>query len=275
MLGAKKKGRTLFLKGIDALGIGVPARNSFHYLRYAVDFQSVAKNRRFKEGNNGVPFPPPRLIYRVAAHFDFEQFYMSGKWGAEFIRTTLRKHGLRLEELTAILDFGCGCGRVFRHWKDLTGPELHGCDYQRPLVRWCQKNLPFGRFERNGLSSPLSYKSRTFDFIYAISVFTHLDEQGQFFWMGELERVLKDRGYLLMTVHGTTRLAELSPGELKKFLAGQPIIHQERHSGANACATYHPREYVEEVLARRLKLVEFLPGGARDANQDACLFQKA
>ena len=272
----KRPFRTLVIKVVDALKAGVPLRNSYHYFKYAADRRSVAKNRRFRKAQKagGLAFPPPRLIYRVAAHHDQEQFDRSGRWAADFIKNVLSKNGRTLEDIPAILDFGCGCGRIFRHWRDLAGPQLYGCDYQRPLVRWCRTKLGFGQFERNGLLSALSYPDRTFGLIYAISVFTHLDRQGQLFWIGELERVLEDRGYLFITVHGTTRLAELSAEEQRLFNAGQPIIHRARYSGANVCATYHPRKYIEDVLVRRLKLVEFLPGGARDANQDAYLFQK-
>ena len=215
------------------------------------------------------------MIYRVAGHFNVEHFYQSGLLSANFIAATLKKNRLDLDDLLRILDFGCGCGRVARHWQNLAGPEIHGCDYQGPLVRWCQKNLTFGRFEQNGLGTRLSYPDRNFGFIYAISVFTHLDEQSQRFWIGELSRTLMDGGYLMITVHGTTRLAELSAGEQESFRTGRPIFHLKRYSGTNVCAIYHPKMYVEEIFGREFKLMDFMPGGALDANQDVYLFRKS
>jgi len=134
--------------------------------------------------------------------------------------------------------------------------------------------LAFGRFEQNALLSPLSYPNRTFGFIYAISVFTHLDEPGQRFWVDELSRVLRAKGHLLVTVHGATRLAELSAEELDLFQSGQPVIHQKRYSGSNVCAVYHPQMYVEKIFGSAFELADFIPGGARDANQDVYLFRK-
>jgi ubiquinone/menaquinone biosynthesis C-methylase UbiE len=59
----------------------------------------------------------------------------------------------------------------------------------------------FAQFEVNGLAPPLAYEANHFDFIYALSVFTHLPESLQTAWMSELARVLKPGGYLLMTTH--------------------------------------------------------------------------
>lgn len=269
--------RSTVLKAIDALKIGVPIRDLYHYLKYCLDRHAVQKNHGYlkNKGRESPPLPTPRLIYKVAGHFDIEAFHQSGSWSANFIKTTLKKNGLDLADFPKILDFGCGCGRVAYHWQKLIGPEIFGCDYQLSLVRWCQKNLTFGRFEQNGLLSPLGYLDRTFGFIYAISVFTHLEEKSQHFWVGELSRILADKGYLLVTVHGTTRLAELSAEELKLFQAGEPIFHQKRYSGSNVCAAYHPKKYVETIFRREFQLVDFIPGGARDANQDVYLFRKS
>jgi SAM-dependent methyltransferase len=269
--------RSRVLKVIDTLKIGVPTRDLYHYLKYILNRPAVQKNRDFLKSKDKErsPFPAPRLIYKVAGHFDIEAFHQSGSWSADFITAILKKNGLKINDFPRILDFGCGCGRVTRHWQNLIGPEIHGCDYQRPLVRWCQGNLAFARFAENGLLSRLNYPDRTFGLIYAISVFTHLDEQGQHFWIGELSRTLTDGGYLMVTVHGTTRLAELSAGEQESFRSGRPIFHQKRYSGTNVCATYHPKMYVEEIFGREFKLMDFVPGGALDANQDVYLFGKS
>ncbi len=269
--------RSTVLKVIDTLKIGVPIRDLYHYLDYCLDRQAVQKNRDYLKnyGRESPPLPTPRLIYKVAGHFDIEAFHQSGSWSADLIKTTLKKNGLDIDDFPKILDFGCGCGRVVRHWRSLTRPEIHGCDYQRSLVRWCQKHLAFAHFEKNGLLSPLNFPDRAFGFIYAISVFTHLDEQGQRFWIGELSRVLMDKGFLLVTVHGTTRLCELSAEERKLFASGRPAFHQKRYSGTNVCAAYHPKPYVEDMFGRAFKLSDFVPGGARDANQDVYLFRKS
>ena len=38
---------------------------------------------------------------------------------ADLIRDVLRDDGSTIEELEVLLDWGCGCGRVLRHWSGL------------------------------------------------------------------------------------------------------------------------------------------------------------
>jgi len=108
---------------------------------------------------------------------------------------------MRLTELDAILDFGVGCGRVARHWAG-SGVDVHGCDYNPVLVEWCRRNLPHVTAASNGLDPPLSYENERFDFVYALSVFTHLTERQQRLWITELRRVTRPGGLVLFTTHG-------------------------------------------------------------------------
>jgi SAM-dependent methyltransferase len=219
--------------------------------------------------------PPANLVYLVTGQFDCEAFYKNGVVGSKCIQDVLREIGLDFTKFGKVLDFGCGCGRVMRQWKNVTGTKLYGVDYNPRLVDWCRANLPFAEFAVNASASPLNFSDGTFDFIYSISVFTHLTEQNQRFWMGELTRVLKPGGCLLITVHGTTRLHQLTPEQRGQFEAGLVVVTHSRYSGRNMCATYHPHSYVRDVLCRNLKVVAFEPGGARDANQDVFILQKA
>ena len=50
--------------------------------------------------------------------------------------------------------------------------------------------------------APLAMPADHFDFIYAISVFTHLREDYQDAWLEELARVARPDGIVLLTVHG-------------------------------------------------------------------------
>src|SRR5690242_10828438 len=61
---------------------------------------------RAAQRKTGVPVPPPRLIYLVAGSEDVRWFLESGERGAVCLRDTLGRHGIALENLGAILDFG-------------------------------------------------------------------------------------------------------------------------------------------------------------------------
>jgi SAM-dependent methyltransferase len=223
----------------------------------------------------GIPIPPGRLIHLVAGTEDVSWFLAGGAAAAAGIREVLVRNGLAIESFGAVLDFGCGAGRVLRHWSRLDGPTLVGSDYNPALVAWCRRHLPFARFEVNGLDRPLAAGDASFDFIYALSVFTHLAEPLQRFWMAELTRVLRPGGHLLITTHGASYLGQLSDDDRARFRAGHAVVRGASRQGSNDCAVFHPESYVRRVLAEGLDVVDFLPEGARgNPHQDAFLLRK-
>jgi SAM-dependent methyltransferase len=219
---------------------------------------------------DGLPVPPARLRVLVSGHPDLNWFIHSGQVAADAIREALGTAGVSMADLETMLDFGCGCGRVARHWRDFPG-TLYGTDSHPDLVRWCRDHLPFGRFSENGSEPPLPWADGALDFVYAVSVFTHLTEDAQQAWMAELARVVRSGGYLLVTAHGEAYLPDLLPAERLLFESGRVVVRNAKASGRNLCAAYHPPRAVQE-LARGLHEVVFLP--ARIIKQDLHLFLK-
>ena len=226
--------------------------------------------------NGGLPIPPGKLIYLVLGSEDVSWFLSSGKLGVESMQDILNKNGLLLDEFEAILDFGCGAGRVMRHLHNINGPALFGTDYNPELIAWCHKNLKFADFQTNPLVGSLEYKDECFDFIYALSVFTHLSEPQQDFWIKELCRVLKPGGYLFITVHGREfYLPQILTEDRERFLQGELVVYGGDEEGSNICTAFHPEEYVRQKMAKGLIVVDFVPeGAAGNPRQDVYLFQK-
>lgn len=219
--------------------------------------------------------PPGKLIFLVAGHRDVREFLRSGRATNEAIRRLLNKHGLKIEQFDSVLDFGCGVGRIMRHWHKTHGPNWHGTDYNPALINWCKNNLKFAEFRVNELSGPLPYDAESFDFIYVFSVFTHLSEPLQFFWINELSRVLRPGGHLYFTTHGEHYVANLKREERERFLGGEMVLRDEERSGENICAVFHPVNYVQQTLARDLIVVDFVPGGDQsDSPHDVHLVRK-
>jgi SAM-dependent methyltransferase len=175
------------------------------------------------------------------------------------IRQTVAVAGVELEELGSILDFGCGCGRVARHWAGLSGPELHGCDLNGELVDWCRANLPFMEFRRNAAKPPAPYDGDGFDLVYAISILTHLTEAAAEAWIAEFTRLLRPGGLLLVTTHGDTFRERLTEGERARYDAGEAVVQRGGMEGANACAAYHPPAHVRDRLLRGFEVLSSPP----------------
>lgn len=258
----------------EALKRAVPLewRVGFHqHKHFPKHLAARVKNRLDAQ----LPIPPADLIYLVSGHRDLATFLKAGRSTSDAIRRLLNKHGLKIEQFDRVLDFGCGVGRVMRYWHKTPGPAWHGTDYNPDLINWCKHNLKFAEFRVNQLSGPLPYEADSFDFIYVFSVFTHLNERLQFFWIDELSRVLKPGGYLYFTTHGEHYLPELTPEEHEQFLNGKLVIREEQRSGENVCAVFHPVSYVHEKLAQDLVVVDFIPGGKQsDSLHDVHLVRK-
>jgi len=223
-----------------------------------------------------LPVPPSSLRYLVAGEEDINWFLHAGKLGAETVIGLLESNNIKLDSESRVLDFGCGCGRVIRHFKDVLF-KLYGTDCNNFAIQWCNNYLDFGSFQSNKLSPPLNYDDNSFELIYAFSIFTHLSESLQFEWIEEFKRILKPSGYLLISVHGDTFL-EINPildsNEMKQYKKGNLITKQAEQVGSNFCNVFHPKEYVTSVLAKDFTLVQFVPGGAKgNPPQDAYLLQ--
>jgi len=228
-------------------------------------------------GPDGLPVPPAELINLVAGPTPIDEFLAGGKLGHDVIHAALERNDISLDGAT-VLDFGVGCGRVARHWKD-DPVKFHGSDYNPVLVEWCQANLPHVTAGTNQLEPPLPYKAETFDLIYALSVFTHLTEPQQLVWASELRRVTKPGGVVLFTTHGPTfphadpqfRTPEIQ----ERLAAGEFLIFEPGHAGRNHCAALHPRDWVEKHMLSGFELVEYAERGATmNGGQDIYLVRR-
>jgi SAM-dependent methyltransferase len=177
--------------------------------------------------------------------------------------------------LDSVLDFGCGCGRVVRHWAGLRG-AIHGCDYNPQSVRWCQRNLTFARFAVNDLHPPLPFDAGQFDLVYALSVFTHLPEPLSSAWLDEMRRVLKPGRWLILSTHGEAYLDDLSAEQQRTFHAGQAVVKHPESAGTNRCGVYVSEGYLRRRFADGFRIVDFVPKGASgNPFQDLVLLQKS
>jgi SAM-dependent methyltransferase len=230
--------------------------------------------RESRTAPDGLPVPS-RYMRTLVYAGDRDSFLRKGEQDANSIASAVAATGLDPADASAILDFGCGCGRVCRFWRPLPTREVHGCDYNARLVAWCANNLRHVQALQNGLDPPLPYPDAKFDVVYSLSVFTHLDEARQHSWMAELVRVLAPRGRLLFTLHGEAARPHMTDRERSEFDAGRPVARFGVHAGSNLCSTYHPRSWAEDQLLGDLELLSYVPAGEIFPVHDTYVVAKA
>lgn len=233
----------------------------------------------WREQLRGSPLPPTTMMHLVQGNHDADYFVTGGRKAFETLTETLEKSYLSIRQFAVVLDFGCGCGRVLRHWKKRASQiQLHGTDYNPELVYWARRIVPFATIAENTLAPPLPYADNTFDLIYAFSTFTHWDIALQKAWMREFRRILQPNGYLLFTTHGDYYFPRLSP-ELQEQLRNNQAIGPSLGAtivGTNSYASFNPYTQVRTELLQGLELIEFFRRASRGTPwQDVYVVRKA
>ncbi len=225
---------------------------------------------------DGYPAPPFRLIFLIIGLPWASVYYFSGKEIFEEIKALLARNKADIHSFNSVLDFGCGCGRIIRHFLPYSNTiHIHGSDYNQELIGWCAVNLPFAKFTTNLLGPPLPYENTTFDFLYTRSVFTHLSVELQKKWMAEFHRILRKGGYIYLTTHGKRTFSKFSPAERAALERDGILTLNQDIEGDNKCTTYQTKKFIIDNLLHGFELIDYIPG-EENANkkQDIYLIRK-
>lgn len=154
----------------------------------------------------GFPVPPERL--RLGYGGDEAGYLLGGEADAKALASWLGETGFDVESNGRVLDFGCAAGRVSR-WISSIWPscEAWGLDIDAQRIAWAKTNLGgLCRFVMNTKVPTLPFEDRYFSFIYAYSVFTHIDDLADM-WLLELRRVLRVGGRAILTIMDNSTIA--------------------------------------------------------------------
>lgn len=240
-----------------------------------VELQQLISLLNMKGGPYSIP--PKHLQIRVAG-ISNARFFSSGQSMINDIEDILQSNGESLFKYDSILDFGCGCGRLTIPLGFMVPPErIFGTDIDIKAIRWLSENYPsFQNLDVNRVKPPTKYTSGMFDFIFGVSVFTHLPEKMQNAWLEELSRILKPGGYGLFTTHGEKyyhRLAEPELSELKSRgfyysigskTDGLPDFYQ---------TSYQTHDYIRRNWSKQFEVIAIHKEAIRK-HQDAVLVRK-
>jgi SAM-dependent methyltransferase len=156
------------------------------------------------------PLTPPRRLARNVGG-DFKRV-------GENVLQYLVQFG-ELQPQDAVLDVGCGCGRVavpLTRYLNERG-SYEGFDVDARAIQWCVRNItprypgfhfqaadmyskrynPTGKYQASEYDFP--YGGKTFDCVFLTSVFTHLLPGDVEKYLAEVSRVMKDSGRCLIT----------------------------------------------------------------------------
>jgi SAM-dependent methyltransferase len=148
---------------------------------------------------DGLPLPPADLWSRWG--MTAEEYLREGSADAARIAAALEEVGVEARALSRVLDFGCAEGRVLRHFPRAEGLERWGVDVNAGRIAWAQQHLsPPLLFATTTTAPHLPFPDAYFDLVYGLSVFTHISELADA-WFLELLRILRPGGHVWVTIH--------------------------------------------------------------------------
>lgn len=162
-----------------------------------------------------------------------------------------------------VLDFGCGSGKVMRHFlAEATRCELLGCDIDARSIEWINAELhpPLSAFV-NGEAPPLEQPAASFDLIWSVSVFTHLTDHWAG-WLAELHRVLKPGGLAIVSFLGGAMYEVWNDEEWQPDRIGMTVLNHGQDWELGGPTVFHSPWWLREHWGRAFEIVEMREGDA-------------
>ena len=168
-----------------------------------------------------------------------EEFFSTGKNEVGVVLKCVAGLGVRIDEKTPALDFGCGVGRLTRalaeHFADCWGVDISPT--MITLAKEFNRDLPQCRFLLNDRDTLEGLQGSYFGFIYSSIVLQHMAERYIRKYLAELVRVLRPGGVLVFQLPDSLRGSTLSRirarmalrARLKSFLGKHGPQSMEMH----------------------------------------------
>jgi SAM-dependent methyltransferase len=203
------------------------------------------------------------------------------------IEASLAAGDRSFDDVERWLDLGCGYGRVIRFLVERVPPErIWASDVVREAVDFCSSE--FGAHPLYSQPDLEALVLEPFDFIYAISLLSHLNERNSRALLRLLGDALRPKAIAMLTTHGRRSVENpglygVEFGERREEIAravearGMTFLPYRFARGDDYGMAWHGREWIEETVAElhgdAVRLVRFVPHGL-DGHQDVFAFQR-
>jgi SAM-dependent methyltransferase len=243
---------------------------------------------------------PPRRLEGLPGRVHFNDFMLedTSPKGVErygdramnvirFIERSLDSAGRSFDDIHSWLDFGSGYGRVIRFLVQRTDAKrVYASDVIEEGVEFCASE--FGVNPLHSRATLAELELGRFDFVYAISVLTHLDEENGLVMLQLLRDSLEPRGIVLFTTHGRWALDNIGTygatyEAMKQDVArrvdghGVAFVPYHHYPGESYGMTWHSADYVKSQMRRlhgdEMTLLFHEPHGL-DGHQDVFAYQR-
>lgn len=210
------------------------------------------------------PLPPARLRRRVGGVSSRQEFTFVGRSACDQITAAVAACSARSGGFGRWLDFGCGSGRISRYVEKLQlVRELCGVDIDGDAISWAARHLA-GTYRTIDATPPMDFPAASFDVVYTVSVFTHLDEHDQIAWLHELHRILRPGGLLISSTSSPSLSygrPDLTPAQQQTLASRGFLFAPGDGSDFNEETAFHSNEYLLAVWGRLFGQLRFQANG--------------
>ncbi len=247
------------------------------------NFEKISQFRRnsqFRKRNTSLAIPPDKWLFETF-QLNYQKYFFDGnlaakeilKWSEDFLP----------KEIPAILDWGCGTGRIVQHLhKHHPYLLLYGADTNNEMITWNNQNIKGVHFSNISFQTPTTYPENYFDLIYGISVFTHIPIILQNEWLIEMNRIIKPTGILLFTTMGAFFNKQLAQNEINQLedtgiFEKAFIKNRLTMPGNRNYSVYEKPAYFEKIIEPYFKIIHFYDGSLfpeKFGGQDLWILQK-
>jgi hypothetical protein len=252
------------------------ARSVYHRMVAPIECWGVeTADRLLSRTYEGRVLPPALMRFKVRGSPSGDGFATIGRTCANDIREALRASGHELTEFGSILDFAAAAAAIglAPRPRPNGSAERHGHRRQRNRLVPRESGVRAVRHQRCASAAGLCRCDVRSD--YAVSVFTHLDEEFQFQW---LQNCAASRARRHLPDHAArTRIVERDTDTRRSDLTSRGFVFVRTDDARLVSDWYqtafHTRSYVEQRFASYFDVVGFVPRGMAN-HQDVVILQR-